>query len=163
MIRPIQPDDESAMVRFHESLSDESVYLRYFHPLKLGYRVAHERLARICHVDATHEMVLVVERAAPDEGIVAVGRLTKTNDGGDGEFAIVVSDGVQGQGIGTELLQRLVTLGRAAQLAHITGEILPENRAMQAVAERVGFSCRYAGGEGVVRAHLTLSPTRAGG
>ena len=31
LIRPIRPEDEPMMVRFHETLSDESVYFRYFH------------------------------------------------------------------------------------------------------------------------------------
>ncbi len=42
-IRPIRPEDESAMARFHESLSDRSVYLRYFHMEKLSTRVAHHQ------------------------------------------------------------------------------------------------------------------------
>lgn len=153
-IRPIHPDDEPAMVRFHQSLSDESVYLRYFHPLKLGVRIAHDRLARICHADPAHETVLVAE--LPDADIVAVGRLTRRSDGCDGEFAIVVSDAAQGHGLGTEMLRRLVASGREGGLARITGDILPENGAMQAVAERVGFTCAYVGAEGLVRATLTL-------
>ena len=32
------------MVRFHESLSEESVYMRYFHTMNLDQRTAHERL-----------------------------------------------------------------------------------------------------------------------
>ena len=156
-IRSIRPDDEPAMVHFHESLSDQSVYLRYFHPLKLGVRVAHERLERICHVDPAHEMVLVAERAGPTGGdIVAVGRLTRQQAGRDAEFAIVVSDAAQGQGLGTEMLTRLVAGGRQAGLARITGEILPENRAMQAVCERIGFTCAYLGTEGLVHAELDL-------
>jgi acetyltransferase len=157
MIRSIVPADERAMVRFHESLSDESVYRRYFHPLKLGFRVAHERLSRVCHPEPAREVVLVVERAdLSDTAIIAVGRLTRTSGDRDAEFAIVVSDAAQGLGLGTELLERLVAAGRRAGLARITGEILPHNLAMQAVAHRVGFRCVFAGGEGLVRAELAL-------
>ena len=56
IIRPICPDDEPLMVWFHETLSDETVYLRYFHPMKLSKRVSHERLTRICDVDYETEM-----------------------------------------------------------------------------------------------------------
>ena len=41
-IRPIRPEDEPMMVRFHESLSEESVYMRFFHMLNLTQRIAHE-------------------------------------------------------------------------------------------------------------------------
>jgi len=50
-IRPIRPEDEPLLVRFHETLSDRSVYLRYFCSLSLSRRVAHERLLRICFGD----------------------------------------------------------------------------------------------------------------
>ena len=43
-IRPIRPEDEPLMVKFHETLSEESVYHRYFSALKLSQRIAHERL-----------------------------------------------------------------------------------------------------------------------
>jgi acetyltransferase len=47
-IRPIRPEDEPLMVKFHRALSERSVYMRYFHLISLDYRVAHERLTRIC-------------------------------------------------------------------------------------------------------------------
>ena len=36
------------MVKFHETLSKQSANFRYFGPLKLEHRVAHERLIRFC-------------------------------------------------------------------------------------------------------------------
>ncbi len=70
MIRPIRPEDEPLMVRFHEKLSDRTVYLRYFQPLKLSQRVAHERLTRICFIDYDREMALVT--FAEDSDVVRV-------------------------------------------------------------------------------------------
>ena len=61
-IRPIRPEDEPAMIEFHEKLSERSVYLRYFQPLKLTQRTAHERLTRTCFIDYDREMALVAER-----------------------------------------------------------------------------------------------------
>ena len=61
VIRPIRPEDEPLMVRFHESLSEESVYMRYFHMMNLDQRTAHERLTRICFIDYDREMALVAE------------------------------------------------------------------------------------------------------
>ena len=80
LIRPIRPEDEPLMVKFHETLSERSVYLRYFHLMNLPQRVAHERLTRICFIDYDREMALVAERRNPSSGeneILAVGRLTR--------------------------------------------------------------------------------------
>ena len=62
VIRPIRPEDEPMMIEFHKKLSERSVYLRYFQPLKLTQRTAHERLTRICFIDYNREMALVAER-----------------------------------------------------------------------------------------------------
>jgi acetyltransferase len=85
-IRPIRPEDEPMLARFHATLSEHTVYMRYFHPLALSQRVAHERLARICFIDYDREMVLVAEcpeHAAARDAAVAPGRdaaATSTRD-----------------------------------------------------------------------------------
>ena len=53
------------MARFHATLSERSVYLRYFHMIPLDTRIAHERLTRICFIDYDREMALVAERSDP--------------------------------------------------------------------------------------------------
>jgi acetyltransferase len=159
LIRPIRPEDEPLLVKFHGTLSERSVSLRYFHAMKLSARVAHERLTRICFIDYDRAMSLVVDARAPDGGereILGVGRLAKQYGTNDGEFAVIVSDKAQGQGIGTELLRRLVALGRAESLARIVGEILPENTEMQRVCEKLGFRLEHNLGEAVVRAVIDL-------
>ena len=74
-IRPIRPEDEPAMIKFHSELSERSVYLRWFQPLKLTQRTSHERLTRACFIDYDREMALVAERpnAAGEPEILAVG------------------------------------------------------------------------------------------
>ena len=156
-IRPIRPEDEPLMVGFHEALSEESVYLRYAGLMKLSRRVAHERLARLCFIDYDREMALVAVRrdAEGREALLGVGRLVRLPGTGDGEFALLVRDDVQGQGLGRELLRRLVEVGRAEGLDRIVGEILPENRAMQGVARALGFHVAPAP-DGMVRAVKAL-------
>ena len=56
------------MVKFHETLSDRTVYLRYFNSMSLDRRTAHERLLRICHGDYDREMVIVAECNDPQMG-----------------------------------------------------------------------------------------------
>jgi len=160
VIRPIRPEDEPLMVKFHESLSERSIYLRYFRLLKLSQRIAHERLTRVCYIDYDREMALVVEHVDPateERRILAVGRLTKIHGTRAAEFALLVTDAYQGQGIGTELLRRLIEVARDEGVAVITGDILPENTDMVSVCRRVGFRCEYAEAEGVVKAELPLA------
>jgi acetyltransferase len=141
-IRPIRPEDEPLMVQFHKTLSEQSIYLRYFHLMKLSHRVAHERLLRRCFIDYDRDMVLVAERKdaeTDNDEILAVGRLSKLHGFNEAEFAMLISDPYQHQGLGTELLRQLVQIGRDEGLAKIGADILPENRAMQRVCQKVGF------------------------
>jgi len=145
-IRPIRPEDEPLMVQFHETLSEQSVYYRYFSLLKLPERIRHERLTRICFNDYDREIALVVEQVHPQtrsREILGVGRLSKLHGTGDGEFALLVSDRWQNQGLGEHLLELLVGIGRNERLERIVGYILSENQAMQHVARRVGFDLHH--------------------
>ncbi len=138
------------MARFHATLSERSVYLRYFHMLPLDARIDHERLTRICFIDYEREMVLVAEKK---QEILAVGRLIR--DGRDAEFAVLISDKFQGHGLGTELVKRLVEIARADGLDRVTADILGENRQMIEICKALGFHLEY-GGESVVKARLDL-------
>jgi acetyltransferase len=130
------------MVKFHQTLSEQSVYQRYFNVLKLSQRTAHERLTRICFNDYDREIALVAEYqespTAPTQ-ILGVGRLSKLHGVNEGEFAILINDAWQGLGLGTELLQRMVQVGREEKLRRIIGHILPDNHVMSRVCQKAGF------------------------
>jgi acetyltransferase len=158
-IRPIRPEDEPLMVKFHQTLSERSVYLRYFMLLKLDQRIAHERLSRICFVDYDREMVLVVERRDPktqEAEILGVGRLSKLHGANEAEFALTVSDQWQGHGFGTQLLKLLVQVGRDEKLERITATMLADNRGMQQVARKAGFKVEHMAGENQYCAEIVL-------
>jgi acetyltransferase len=153
LIRPVRPEDEPMLARFHATLSERSVYLRYFHMIPLDTRIAHERLTRICFIDYDREIVLVAER----EGmILAVGRLTKAHHANEAEFALLTSDQFQGQGLGTELLKRLLEIARLEGLDRVTADILGENRPMIEICRLLGFQLRHSMGEGVVKAEMEM-------
>lgn len=159
LIRPIRPEDEPLASQFHQNLSEQSVYLRYFHLVKLSQRIAHERLTRLCFIDYDREMALVAEYRNPTTGkseIVGVARLSKLHNTGEAEFAEIVSDSFQRQGLGTELLQRLVRVGRDEGLKLITADILAENGAMQRVCQKVGFRLDRTSDPSIVKAEIEL-------
>jgi acetyltransferase len=162
-IRPIRPEDEPLMIKLHHTLSEESVFFRYFHLIKLSQRIAHERLTRLCFIDYDREMALVVDYENPETGeheVLAVGRLSKLHGTSEAEFAILVSDRYQCQGLGTELLKRLLEVGRDEQLRLISAEILTENSAMQRVCEKLGFRIYPTVDAAVVRAEIKVAGER---
>jgi len=157
VIRPIRPEDEPLLVRFHATLSERSVYLRYFHLMNLSQRIAHERLTRICFIDYDREMALVAERRNPVTGereILGVGRLRKILGTNDAEVAVLVSDQFHGRGLGTELLARLLIVGADEKLAKLQADILPDNRDVMRIFEKLGFSLRHSLEDQVVKAEF---------
>jgi acetyltransferase len=159
-IRPIRPEDEPLMVKFHETLSEESVYMRYFHMMNLTQRTAHERLTRICFIDYDREMALVAEHTDPDTGereIMGVSRLSRHGVSPDeAEFSVLVSDRFQRRGVGTLLVGRILEVGRAEDLRRISAEILFDNRPMQNISRKLGFRLHRDTQEMVVKADLDL-------
>jgi acetyltransferase len=152
-IRPIRPEDEPLMVRFHEKLSQQTVYLRYVENLKLSQRIAHERLSRICFTDYDREMALVALHAAGgSEEIVGVGRLSKFHGRDDAELAVLVRDDFQRRGLGTALVERLLAVAREEKISRVVAFMLPENLGMQRTAARLGFVLDRSGGPQLVAA-----------
>jgi len=157
-IRPIRPEDEPLLIKFHEKLSERSVYLRYFQPMKLTQRTAHERLTRICFIDYNREMALVAERmnAAGEPEILAIGRLSKIHGREEAELAAVAIDDAQHKGLGTELYRRLIQVARDAKLKKLISIMLPENREMRSLCTKLGFEMSADMEENTIRAELQL-------
>ena len=157
VIRPIRPEDEPLLIKLHQALSERSVYLRYFQPLKLSQRTAHERLTRICFIDYDRETVLVVERKQVDgtPEIIAIGRLSKLRGKNDAELAVLVDDRFQHQGMGTELYRRLIAIAHEEKLDLVISTILSENREMM-ICETLGFTLQADMEDGTVRAELKV-------
>jgi acetyltransferase len=158
-IRPIRPEDEPAMVKFHETLSERSVYLRYFHLMNLEQRTTHERLTRICFIDYDREMALVAvgrNRETGESEILGVGRMMKLVGSNEGEVAVLVSDKWQGRGLGRELLSRLVVIGGDEKLTKLGADILPDNQDVMRICEKLGFALKHSTEDDVVRAEYKL-------
>jgi acetyltransferase len=158
LVRPIRPEDEPLLIKLHQALSERTVYLRYFQPLKLSQRTAHERLQRICFIDYDREMALAVDHKNEngETEIIAIGRLSRLRGKDDGEMAVLVDDRFQHQGLGTLLYQRLIEVARDEHLKTVVSTILSENREMQAICKKLGFHLEADIDDGTVEAVLTL-------
>lgn len=157
-IRPIRPEDEPLMAQFHTTLSERSVYLRYFCALSLSARVDHERLVRICFASYDRGFALVAVRKNEQDGndeILGVGRFIGI-DASEAEAAILVSDTWQGRGLGTELLSGIKRVARAENFHRLSGEILRDNLATQAIFKKLGFQLRLTEDPSSVSAVLEL-------
>ena len=163
-LRPIRPEDEPALVRFHGTLSEDSVYSRYMAPLKLSQRIAHERLTRVCFNDYDREMAFVAEIKEPGNGhqeIIGVGRLVKSHGINQAEFAVLIADTHQGSGLGTVMLKRLVEFAKDEGLAQVVGSVLPGNKRMLQITKELGFQQHREDAEGPVLVELDLEKARA--
>jgi acetyltransferase len=167
-VRPIRPEDEPLMVGFHKLLSDQSVYQRFFRQLRLDTRVAHDRLVRICFGDYSRDIALVAElaeegaaeskdvQAAVEPRIVAVGRLNRLHARNEAEVAVLIADGYQHRGLGTEILRRVVQVAREERMGRLSAEVLTTNIAMQRMFRRMGFHLESPDGSDSIHAELQL-------
>jgi acetyltransferase len=158
-IRPIRPEDEPLLVKFHEALSDKSVYQLYMHMLTLNQRITHERLTRMCFIDYDREIALVALSKDADSGehkMVGVTRMKKMHGNG-AELGTIVSDDYQAKGLGIELVRRTIEIAKDEKLKSVAGKLLPDNVAMQRVCERLGFKIEPSADGKVVNVQLRLA------
>ena len=160
ILRPIRPEDEPLMVKFHGALSERSVFLRYFQLSKLSQRVAHDRLSRICFLDYDQEIAIVADHTLPATGeheILAIGRLSKLDGRSAAEVALLVRDEYQHRGLGIELLRRLIQVARDERLDSVQAYMLRENIEMRSLIEKLGFHVEPADETGVYLTSLGLN------
>ncbi len=140
MIRPIRPEDEPLIAKFHETLSERTVYLRYLQLMNLNQRIAHSRLSRICFNDYDREIALVAETTTGREPtILGVARLSKLHGTNEARFAMIITDAYQGKGLGSELLKRLIGIARDEKLSRLVALVSPDNTGMLRLLNKLGF------------------------
>ncbi|HEX7588902.1 MAG TPA: GNAT family N-acetyltransferase, partial [Anaerolineae bacterium] len=110
-------------------------------------------------IDYDREIAFVAESTDAKTGersIVAVARLSKIHGTEDAEFTILVNDRFQGRGLGREIIQRLLQVGRGENLRRVIALISTDNLVMQGLCEDLGFHLSPATEEGRVRAIIDL-------
>jgi acetyltransferase len=157
-IRPILPEDEAKMVKFHATLSDRSVFMRYLQPMVLQERVVHDRLSQICHCDYDREIALVTEgRDEKNERIImGVVRLSKLYGTEEARLSILISDPYQGMGLGSELIRRALDIARDEHLKSVSAILTDDNHAMRRVVEKLGFQLEPYENSGLLLAKIDL-------
>jgi len=138
LLRPVKISDEPLLKDFFYALSDTSMYRRFISSRK---DMPHERLQEFVIIDYTQEMVILATLGKEDkEEVIGVGQYGINADMHSAEVAFAVRDINQKMGIGTELLNYLIYLGKRNGLLAFTAEVLFDNKPMLSIFEKAGFS-----------------------
>ncbi|MCX5752167.1 MAG: GNAT family N-acetyltransferase [Candidatus Krumholzibacteria bacterium] len=145
--RPIKPTDEAIERSFFYTLSDETVYYRFFNIVKT---MPHEKLQPLVNIDYREEMAIVGLLGEPgDEEMVAIGRFKLDHTDDYAEVAFVVHDNWQNCGIGTYIMNTLITIAQNMGAEGFKADVLAENKKMLHVFHKCGYSVHSRLEEGV--------------
>ena len=155
-IRPIKPEDAPLLMELWEKLSPRTIYYRFSRPIK---ELTPDLLVRFTQIDYDREIALVaVDDSQGPERMLAVARLTGAPGTDLAEFAIVVGDPWQSQGVGAALLARLIAMAIKRNNKKFWGLVLRENRVMIELAKKLG--CRVINDEDPSQVEVSLDLTR---
>lgn len=158
VLRALEPADDGLLGDFVRELSPAS-RLDRFHA---GVRELPTPWLRVLtRVDPAREFALIALASDGDRAVcVAEARYALDPAHHDArEFALVVADRWHGQGLGTELLQRLLAHARARGVERLFGDVLRTNAAMTRLAARAGFRvATHPGDARLLRVTQRLEP-----
>lgn len=155
VVRAIRPEDEDLIVGLHNTTSEHAIRMRFFSMVKTLTR---DRLIRLCHLDYDREMALAaVLTEASGARFCGVARYYLDPEANEAEFALLVGDAFQRQGLGQHLLERLVAVARERGIGKLVGDVLAENAPMLALVTQLGFVATPSDEASVVRVEVLLA------
>lgn len=157
ILRAVRGEDEPTHLEFYNSLSPDTVRLRYFNSRGVP---SHDELANWTQIDYDREMAFIISAARQDgDGYETLGvaRAVTDADNVNAEFSVVIRDNLQGEGLGTLLMQKVVDYCRDRGTLQLSGTTLRENKGMQTLARNLGFAISYNAEEEVVEMKMLLN------
>ncbi len=157
IIRAIRGEDEPNHLEFYNTLSPQSIRLRYFYSRGVP---THHELANWTQIDYDREMAFIIsadKQDGPGTETLGVVRAVTDADNVRAEFSIVIRDDLQGEGLGVILMQRIVDYCRERGVLQLVGSTLPNNKGMQGLASKLGFTVGYNIEEDVVDMKMLLN------
>ncbi|HKH76082.1 MAG TPA: GNAT family N-acetyltransferase [Rubrobacteraceae bacterium] len=151
-VREVRAGDAPALKRLVGRLSERSVRLRYFGPMK---ELSDAQARRFAEVDGVDRYALVA-LDPEDEEIVAVVRYEREGDSDAAEYAALVEDRLQGRGLGLSLTRSLIEAARENGIGRLNAYVLPENKAMLGLLRDLGLPERVRWEEGVKLVEMDL-------
>ncbi|MCB2149625.1 MAG: bifunctional acetate--CoA ligase family protein/GNAT family N-acetyltransferase [Deltaproteobacteria bacterium] len=139
-VRPVKPEDAPLFSALFKTLSPTTIYYRFFGTLK---ELNSEMLARFTQIDYDREIALVaIDEESETDNMLGVARIIGDPDGRTGEFAVLVGDAWQGKGIGSNLLEKCLSIAEKQGFESVHGIVLHENRNMLALGKKLGFDIK---------------------
>lgn len=140
-LRFIHSGDQRMIKEMFAGLSKESIYYRYF-----GYvpDITSEFLARFTLVNPIREITLVAEMKI--EGvrqIIGVATLVKDADATKAEFAILITDAWQRKGLGSQLTDFAMQLGKEQGIQVLYAHFMAMNRSIDGLLRQKGFRIQF--------------------
>jgi acetyltransferase len=136
-IRPIRPEDATIEQEFMLELSEQSRYLRFMQGVT---ELTQDMLIRFTQLDYHRELALLATIFENGKEVeLGVTRYVMNPDGESCEFALVVADRWQHQGVGSRLMKALMAAAKDRGFRIITGEVLGGNHAMLKLVDKLGF------------------------
>ncbi len=143
-IRLARPDDFDAVRDMHERMSPDNLYLRFF---SLSPVAAERAARRICRESGPDHAALL---AVLDGEVVGYGTCERLGAGSSSaEVALAVDDDLHNRGVGTLLLEHLISLAHGRGVRTLVAETLLENALMLKVFADAGLRAQRALADGV--------------
>ena len=155
LIRPIRPEDETALGDLLNSLDPADARMRFFGTMR---SLPRSQLARFTQIDYDREMALVAIELGSDGVERSLGEVRAVVDSVNAvaDFAVVVSSDIKGKGLGRLLLKSIVDYSRSRGTRELHGETMAGNLRMQRLAQELGFKLKPGADMGTVDLRLTL-------
>jgi acetyltransferase len=154
MLRPIKPEDESLWLEMFHNFSQESLHFRLFQTI---VQPAHEYSARYCNIDYDRELAIVAEiEENGKRKMLGVVRLNLAPPEKTGEISFIVTDTMQGQGLGSKMVDYMIEISKDKKLETINAIMLPDNYKAIKLLWEMGFTVESMD-DGTQRALLELT------
>jgi acetyltransferase len=147
ILRPIRPEDEPMEAAMFNHVSQQSIYFRFF---SHSFDVSHNSLVRYTQIDYDREMAIIA--LVEEDGVqkmAGVVRVISDAWNETAEYAILVADPWQNQGLGTALTDFILDITRERGIQKLYAEVLHLNEVMSHVLKKRGFQVVDRSPEGV--------------
>jgi RimJ/RimL family protein N-acetyltransferase len=158
LVREIQPEDAPALQRLVGRLSEQTVHLRFFGPMR---KLSDEQARHFAEVDGKDRYALVALDPEDDDEIVAVVRYDREGGTNRAEYAALVEDHLQGRGLGFALTRALIQAARERGIRNFEAMVLPGNRGMIHLLSSLDLPERVRREDGVKHFSINLFPEAA--
>ena len=152
ILRPLKAEDEPLIKEMMSTLSEDTLRVRFFVVMEINHRM----LMQFCNIDYDREIAIVAELKEGDKKRIIGGvRLIVEPDLKSGQFALLVSDEFQRQGLGEKFLDTIIGIAQEKGLREIYGIVLTENIKMIELTKKMGFKSTKMP-DGITRVSMEL-------